>query len=60
MKIRISYSPDEEVRVNHLAALLKCALPHHKVKKSAGTPPYNHLYFIPMKVGKPDKHKGNT
>lgn len=53
VKVKISYTPDEEAKITRLEALLKSLLPRHKVKKSTGTPPYNHLYFTPTKPGKP-------
>lgn len=49
VKVKISYTPDEEAKITRLEALLKSLLPRHKVKKSTGTPPYNHLYFTPTK-----------
>ena len=55
VKINVSYTPDEEARIPQLEALLKSVLPRHKVKKSTGTPPYNHLYFTPTKDEKPTK-----
>lgn len=53
VKIHVSYTPDEEAKITRLEALMKSLLPRHKVKKTAGTPPYNHLYFTPKKPGKP-------
>lgn len=53
VKVKISYTPDEEAKITRLEALLKSILPCHKVKKSTGKPPYNHLYFTPKKAGKP-------
>lgn len=55
IKINVSYTPDEEAKIPRLESLLKSALPRHKVKKSTGTPPYNHLYFTPKNQKKPDK-----
>lgn len=55
IKINVSYTPDEEAKITRLEALLKAVLPHHKVKKSTGTPPYNHMYFTPTKAEKPTK-----
>lgn len=55
IKIKISYTPDEEAKIPRIEALLKSILPRHKVKKSTSTPPYNHLYFIPMKSEKRTK-----
>ena len=53
VKVKISYTPDEEAKIPRIEALLKSILPCHKVKKSTGTPPYNHLYFTPTKAEKP-------
>jgi hypothetical protein len=53
IKVKVSFTPDEEAKITRLEALLKSLLPRHKVKKTAGTPPYNHLYFTPTKPGKP-------
>lgn len=53
VKVKISYTPDEEAKITRLETLMKSLLPRHKVKKSAGTPPYNHLYFTPTKSEKP-------
>lgn len=53
VKVKISYTPDEEAKITRLETLLKSALPRHKVKKSTGTPPYNHLYFTPKNQKKP-------
>ncbi len=55
VKVKISYTPDEEAKITRLEALLKSLLPRHKVKKSTGTPPYNHLYFTPTKSEKHTK-----
>lgn len=55
IKVNVSYTPDEEAKITRLEALLKSLLPRHKVKKSTGTPPYNHLYFTPRKAEKPTK-----
>lgn len=60
IKIKISYTPDEEAKIPRIEALMKSLLPRHKVKKSTGTPPYNHLYFTPTKAQNPTKYKGNT
>lgn len=60
VKVKISYTPDEEAKITRLETLMKSLLPCHKVKKSAGTPPYNHLYFTPTKAQNPTKYKGNT
>ena len=53
VKIHISYTPDDESLAVKLEAVIKGLLPRHKVKKTAGTPPYNHLYFTPTKPEKP-------
>ena len=50
MKIHISYIEDHEAA--EILALLKPILSRFKVKKSAGTPPYKHLYFTPKNGGK--------
>ena len=55
IKVNVSYTPDEEAKITRLEALLKSLLPCHKVKKSAGAPPYNHLYFTPTKSEKHTK-----
>ena len=55
IKINVSYTPDEEAKITRLEALLKSLLPRHKVKKSTGTHPYNHLYFTPTKSEKHEK-----
>lgn len=60
IKINISYTPDDEPLAGQVVARLKGLLPRHKVKKSTGTPPYNHLYFTPTKAQNPTKYKGNT
>ena len=39
VKVKISYTPDEEAKITRLEALMKSLLPRHKVKKSTGTPP---------------------
>lgn len=46
MKIKVSYTGEEENDLCRLVELLKPILCHFKVKKNTGTPPYNHLYFI--------------
>lgn len=46
MKIKVSYTGEEENDLRRLVELLKPILGRFKVKKSTGTPPYNHLYFI--------------
>lgn len=55
VKIHISYTPDDEPLAGQIEALIKSILPRHKVKKGTGTPPYNHLYFTPMKSEKRTK-----
>lgn len=60
VKVKISYTPDEEAKITRLETLMKSLLPRHKVKKSTGTPPYKHLYFTPTKAQNPTKYKGNT
>lgn len=55
MKIKISYTGEEESELQGLVELLKPILDRFKVKKSTGTPPYNHLYFTPKNQKKPDK-----
>ena len=60
VKIHVSYTPDEEAKITRLETLMKSLLPRHKVKKSAGTPPYNHLYFTPTKAPNPTKYKENA
>ena len=47
MKINVSYTQEEEAQANTVQELLKPILDRFKVKKSAGTPPYKHLYFTP-------------
>ena len=48
LKIKVSYSEDHEA--NMILSLLKPILPLFKVKKSAGTPPFKHMYFTPRKA----------
>lgn len=60
VKIHISYTPDDEPLAGQIVARLKGLLPRHKVKKSTGTPPYNHLYFTPTKAPNPTKYKENA
>lgn len=55
IKINISYTPDDEPLAVKLEGIIKGLLPRHKVKKSTGTPPYNHLYFTPTKSEKHTK-----
>lgn len=50
MKIKVSYT--EEAEAETVIALMKPILGRFKVKKSAGTPPYKHLYFMPRNAGK--------
>ena len=47
MKIKISYTGEEETELQRLIELLKPIIGRCKVKKSAGTPPYKHVYFTP-------------
>lgn len=47
MKIKISYTGEEENDLQRLVELLKPIIGRFKVKKSAGTPPYKHVYFTP-------------
>ena len=51
MKIKVSYEREEEA--SQIIDLLKPIIDRFKVKKSTGTPPYNHLYFTPKNSGKP-------
>ena len=60
IKVHISYTPDKEGKAGRVETLLRYVLPHHKVKKSAGIPPYKHIYFTPAKAGKPDEPRGNA
>jgi len=52
MKIKVSYTQEEEVQAGAVLELLKPILGRFKIKKSTGTPPYNHLYFTPRNVKK--------
>lgn len=52
MKIKISYTGEEENDLQRLIELLKPIIGRFKVKKSAGTPPYKHVYFTPKNGGK--------
>lgn len=45
VKIKISYTGEEETELQRLIELLKPIIDRFKVKKSAGTPPYKHVYF---------------
>lgn len=47
IKIKVSYSEDHEASL--ILSLLKPILPMFKVKKSTGSPPYKHLFFMPKK-----------
>lgn len=47
MKIKVSYTDEEEAEVQQLLELLRPVLDGFRIKKSAGTPPHKHLYFIP-------------
>lgn len=53
MKIHISYETEEEVKP--VVELLRPIIDRFKVKKSAGTPPYKHIYFMPKNGAKPRK-----
>lgn len=55
VKIHISYTPDDEATVAQAVAYLKGILPALKVKKKQGKAPYNSVYFMPPKAGKPAK-----
>lgn len=45
IKIKVSYT--EEAEAHTVLTLLKPIIDRFKVKKSNGTVPYKHLYFIP-------------
>lgn len=47
MKIKISYTGEEEHDLQRLVELLKPIIGRFKVKKRTGTPPYKHVYFTP-------------
>lgn len=47
MSIKIKVSYEEEHEANLIISLLKPVLHCFKVKKSEGTAPFKHLYFIP-------------
>ena len=53
VKIKISYEQEEEAQA--VLNLLRPVLPFFKVKKSEGSPPYKHIYFMPKKPEKPRK-----
>lgn len=53
MKIKVSYEREEEAAL--IMELLRPVLSRFKARKSAGTPPYKHLYFTPKNGGKPRK-----
>lgn len=53
MRIKVSYEREEEAK--QIMTLLKPIIDCFKVKKSEGTPPYKHLYFIPKNGAKPRK-----
>lgn len=55
LKIHISYTPEDEAAAERITARIRDILPRHKLKKSTGTPPYNHLYFTPTKSEKHEK-----
>ena len=50
VKIRISYTEDAEAE--SIMKMLKPLVERFKVKKSAGTHPFKHLYFTPKNGGK--------
>ena len=50
MKIKVSYTDDAEA--DSVLLLLKPIIDRFKVKKSAGTHPFKHLYFTPKNGGK--------
>lgn len=60
LKIHISYTPEDEAAAERIAARIRDIIPRHKLKKSTGTPPFKHLYFIPTSDKKPTKHGDNT
>lgn len=60
LKIHISYTPEDEAAAERIAARIRDILPRHKLKKSTGTPPYKHLYFIPTSGKKATKYGNNT
>ena len=47
MSIKIKVSYEEEREANLILSLLKPVMHCFKVKKSAGTAQFKHLYFIP-------------
>lgn len=51
MKIKVSYTDEEEAAA--FLSLLRPVIDLFKVKKSEGTPPYKHMYFIHKKGGNP-------
>ncbi len=51
VKIKVSYTEDAEA--DSILTLLKPIMNLFKVKKSAGTPPYKHLYFTPRNGANP-------
>lgn len=53
LKIKISYTEDVEEQT--VLTLLKPLLDRFKVRKTEGTAPYKHLYFIP-KNGKKSRN----
>lgn len=60
LKIHISYTPDDEAAAERIAARIRDIIPRHKLKKSTGTPPYKHLYFIPTNGKKSPKYGVST
>lgn len=51
LKIKVSYTEEKEAAA--FLNLLQPIIDLFKVKKSEGTPPYKHLYFMPKNTGKP-------
>lgn len=51
VKIHVSYETEEEMRA--VLNVLQPIMDGFRIKKSTGTPPYNHLYFTPKNGGKP-------
>ena len=55
MKIRVSYTPDEEETAARIVAFLEGILPVLKIKNTPGKPPYNNVYITTKNHGKPAK-----
>ena len=55
MKIRVSYT--EEAEAEAILRVLQPIAGLFNVKKSEGTPPFKHLYFMPKKAGKPCRNR---